>query len=74
MRPKIENYDQGVQLVILRTARYDEAAEDVESGEISIFLAPTFVITVRQGQDPCQAEIRVPGPPKPSRADRAQAR
>ena len=49
MRPKIENYDQGVQLVILRTARYDDAAEDVEFGEISIFLAPAFVITVRQG-------------------------
>ena len=49
MRPKIENYDQGVQLVILRTARYDEAAEEVEFGEISIFLAPAFVITVRQG-------------------------
>ena len=49
MRPKIENYDQGVQLVILRTARYDDATEEVEFGEISIFLAPAFVITVRQG-------------------------
>ena len=49
MRPKIENYDQGVQLVILRTARYDDAAEEVEFGQISVFLAPTFVITVRQG-------------------------
>src|SRR5690348_22 len=49
MRPKIESYDQDVRLVILRTARYDDAAEEVEFGEISIFLAPTFVITVRQG-------------------------
>ena len=49
MRPKIESYDQDVQLVILRTARYDDTAEIVEFGEISIFLAPTFVITVRQG-------------------------
>ena len=49
MRPKIESYDQGVQLVILRTARYDDKAEEVEFGEISVFLAPTFVITVRQG-------------------------
>jgi magnesium transporter len=48
-RPKVENYDQSVQLVILRTARYDDAAEEVEFGEISVFLAPTFVITVRQG-------------------------
>ena len=49
MRPKIETYDQDVQLVILRTARYDDDAEEVEFGEISVFLAPTFVITVRQG-------------------------
>jgi magnesium transporter len=49
MRPKIELYDQDVQLVILRTARYDDEAEEVEVGEISVFLAPTFVITVRQG-------------------------
>ena len=49
MRPKIETYDQDVQLVILRTARYDDAAEEVEFGEISVFLSPTFVIAVRQG-------------------------
>jgi len=49
IRPKIELYDQDVRLVILRTARYDDDAEEVEFGEISVFLAPTFVITVRQG-------------------------
>ena len=49
MRPKIESYDQDVRLVILRTARYDDGAEEVEFGEISVFLAPAFVIAVRQG-------------------------
>ena len=49
MRPKIETYEENVRLVILRTARYDDDAEEVEFGEISVFLAPTFVITVRQG-------------------------
>jgi magnesium transporter len=49
IRPKIETYDKDVQLVILRTARYDDAAEEVEFGEISIFVSPTFVIAVRQG-------------------------
>jgi len=49
MRPKTELYDRDVRLVILRTARYDDAAEEVEFGEISVFIAPTFVITVRQG-------------------------
>ena len=48
-RPKIERYDQDVQLVILRTARYDDAAEEVEFGQIGVFLAPTFVIAVRRG-------------------------
>src|SRR3989440_3271572 len=49
MRPKIDTYDQAVHLVILRTARYDDDAEQVEFGEISVFLSPTFVIAVRQG-------------------------
>jgi magnesium transporter len=48
-RPKIEVYDKDLQLVILRTARYDEEAEEVTFGNIAILLAPTFVITVRQG-------------------------
>ena len=49
LRPKVELYDGGIRLVILRTARYDDAAEEVEFGKISVFLAPAFVITVRQG-------------------------
>ena len=48
-RPKIETYDKDLQLVILRTARYDDDAEEVEFGNIAVFLAPTYVITVRQG-------------------------
>jgi magnesium transporter len=49
MRPKIDIYDKDVELIILRTARYDDDAEEVEFGEISVFLSPTFVIAVRQG-------------------------
>src|SRR6201986_143065 len=49
MRPKIESYEGGVRLVILRTARYVDETEEVEFGEISVFIAPSFVITVRQG-------------------------
>jgi len=49
LRPKIENYENDVRLVILRTARYDDAEEEVDFGNIAIFVAPTFVITVRQG-------------------------
>ena len=49
MRPKIDIYDKDVELIILRTARYDDDAEEVEFGEISLFLSPTFIIAVRQG-------------------------
>jgi magnesium transporter len=47
--PKIVSYDDDVQLVVMRTARYDEEEEEVDLGEISVFYTPTFVITVRQG-------------------------
>ena len=49
LRPKVEQFDDEVQLVILRTARYDDEREEIDFGEISVFLAPGFVITVRQG-------------------------
>ncbi|WP_380282453.1 magnesium and cobalt transport protein CorA [Kitasatospora purpeofusca] len=49
LRPKAEQYEDGTELIILRTARYDDAREEVDTGEISIFLAEHFVITVRQG-------------------------
>lgn len=47
--PKIASYDPDVQLVIMRTARYDDEEEEVDFGEISVFVSATFVITVRQG-------------------------
>jgi magnesium transporter len=51
LRPKIERYDDGdVLFTVLRTARYDEEREEVEMGEVSVFLSRRFVITVRQGK------------------------
>ena len=49
LRPKFEQYENDVQFAILRTARYDEEREEVDFGEIGIFLAPSYVITVRLG-------------------------
>jgi magnesium transporter len=49
LRPKVEQYHGGTFFVVLRTARYDEASEEVEFGEISLFIGARFVITVRQG-------------------------
>jgi magnesium transporter len=49
LRPKVEQYEGGVHLVILRTARYDDEREKVDFGEISIFVGPGFMIHVRRG-------------------------
>jgi magnesium transporter len=49
LRPKVEQYDEGIAFVVLRTARYLPEREEVEFGEISIFLGAGFLITVRQG-------------------------
>lgn len=49
LRPKAEQYEDGTELIILRTARYDDEREEIDTGEISVFLADHFVITVRQG-------------------------
>jgi magnesium transporter len=45
----VEQYDGGISFVVLRTARYVDELEEVEFGEISIFLGASFLITVRQG-------------------------
>ncbi len=51
LRPKIERYEGGgVFFAVLRTARYVEDREEVEFGEVSVFLSHRFVITVRQGE------------------------
>jgi magnesium transporter len=49
LRPKVEDFEPDVKLVILRTARYDDAREEVDFGEISAFVGPKSVITIRQG-------------------------
>jgi magnesium transporter len=50
VRPKVELYDEdGMTFVVLRTARYDDDREEIDFGEVSLFLAPRFVISVRQG-------------------------
>jgi magnesium transporter len=49
LRPKVETYDGDIRLVILRTARYDDEREEVDFGEVSVFVGPAFVISVRQG-------------------------
>lgn len=50
LRPKIERYDEGqILFAVFRTARYVEESEEVDMGEVSLFISRHFVITVRQG-------------------------
>jgi magnesium transporter len=48
-RPKLEEYD-GRFFTVLRTARYDDAEEEVHFGEIHIFVGPSYAVTVRHGE------------------------
>ena len=47
-RPKLEDYENSF-FIVLRTAHYDDAEEEVEFGEIHVFAGPNYVIAVRRG-------------------------
>ena len=47
-RPKLEDYDESY-FIVLRPSRYDDEKEEVEFGEIMLFVSPTYVIAVRHG-------------------------
>jgi magnesium transporter len=47
-RPKVEEYGDTIHVVV-KTARYVDPKEVIEVGEVSVFVAPDFVITVRHG-------------------------
>ncbi|TFV63334.1 UNVERIFIED_ORG: magnesium/cobalt transporter CorA [Bacillus sp. AZ43] len=54
-RPKLEQYDDGL-FMVLKTATYVEheeltaTSEVVDTGEVMVFLGPSYVITVRHGE------------------------
>jgi magnesium transporter len=48
-RPKLEVYDETV-FVVCKTARYLEAIETVEFGEVQMFVGSDYVIVVRHGK------------------------
>jgi magnesium transporter len=56
-RPKLERYGDTLFLV-LRAARYLDDLEEVEFGEIHIFVGANFVITVRHSLAPDLAGVR----------------
>ncbi|MFE1409928.1 magnesium and cobalt transport protein CorA [Streptomyces sp. NPDC058746] len=56
-RPKLERYGDTL-FVVLRAARYLDAQEEVEFGELHVFVGPDFLITVRHGGAPDLSTVR----------------
>ncbi|WP_375479467.1 magnesium and cobalt transport protein CorA [uncultured Jatrophihabitans sp.] len=56
-RPKLERYGETL-FVVLRAARYLDDVEEVEFGELHVFLGKDFVITVRHAESPDLAVVR----------------
>ncbi|HEU5223389.1 MAG TPA: magnesium and cobalt transport protein CorA [Candidatus Lumbricidophila sp.] len=56
-RAKLERYGETL-FVVLRPARYIDATETVEFGEIHLFVGTNFVITIRRAENPDLAKVR----------------
>jgi magnesium transporter len=56
-RPKLERYGPTL-FVVLRAARYLDDVEEVEFGELHIFVGPDFVVTVRHAESPDLSVVR----------------
>ncbi|GAA1874393.1 magnesium/cobalt transporter CorA [Pseudonocardia ailaonensis] len=56
-RPKFEMYGN-TEFVVLRPARYVDEDEEVDLGELHLFLGPQFVITVRHAEEPDLSVVR----------------
>jgi magnesium transporter len=56
-RPKLERYDDTL-FVVLRAARYLDDVEEVEFGEVHLFVGSDFVVTVRHSEAPDLAAVR----------------
>lgn len=56
-RAKLDRYGD-TQFIVLRPARYLDAQETVEFGEVGIFVGTDFVIAIRQAESPNLARVR----------------
>ena len=56
-RPKLERYGETL-FVVLRPARYLDDVEEVEFGELHLFIGADFVLTVRHSETPDLAAVR----------------
>jgi magnesium transporter len=56
-RPKFERYGDTL-FVVLKAARYRDEVEEVEFGELHLFLGRNFAITVRHSESPDLSRVR----------------
>ncbi|MFC5788351.1 magnesium and cobalt transport protein CorA [Agromyces tardus] len=56
-RAKLERYGDTL-FVVLRPARYLDDVEEVEFGELHLFVGPHFAITIRRAESPNLARVR----------------
>ncbi len=56
-RAKLERYGECL-FVVLRPARYLDLEEEVEFGELHMFVGPDYVITIRHAESPNLAAVR----------------
>ncbi|GAB2832223.1 magnesium and cobalt transport protein CorA [Actinocorallia aurea] len=56
-RPKLERYGETL-FAVLRAARYVESEEEVDFGELHVFVGPNFVVTVRHSEAPDLSVVR----------------
>jgi magnesium transporter len=56
-RPKLERYGETL-FVVLRPARYLDAPEEVEFGEVHLFIGTNFAVTVRHAESPDLGRVR----------------
>jgi len=56
-RPKVEEYDDSL-FIVLKTVRYDEDSQQIELGDVMLFVGESFIVTVRHGQGRALKNIR----------------
>ena len=56
-RPKVEVYDH-IVLVVLKTARYEPATEEIDVAELLLIVGDRFVLTVRHGTASALTQVR----------------
>ena len=63
-RPKLEDYD-GLTFFVIKTVFFDQAAQEITTGELMCFIDSHFIVTVRHGEGHPLSTIRADLEQKP---------